>query len=237
MDTVAQTPKSTPLVKEHLAVLLREQIIDGRLAPGERIVEGRWAAQLGVSQGSVREALNILAAEGFVQKGAGHSARVTKLTTDDVTEIYQLRARLEGFAAGLLARQGAVLQELEEAVTRMHQAAEVGDMTALIDHDLHFHLLLCEKSANRFLFEHARRLLVPLFAFVQMRVHTNKQGPEPWKAIIPTHRQILDVIRLRDPYLAEQFVLRTTLQRFGNFAYEIWENQPIGGSSPAPKNG
>ncbi len=237
MTIAVSPPTSTPLLKEHLAALLREQIIQGHLAPGERIVEGRWAAQFEVSQGSVREALNILAAEGFVQKGAGHSARVTKLTAEDVTEIYQLRARLEGFAAGLLARNVPDLKELEESIAHMHQAANTGDMTALIDNDLRFHMLLCQTSGNRFLVEHARRLLVPLFAFVQMRVHTNKQGPEPWKAIIPVHRQILDAIRLGDPFLAEQFVMRTTLLRFGNFAYEIWENRPIGGSPPVPQAG
>lgn len=233
--TNSALPLPTILVKEHLAAMLREQIIHGRLAPGERIVEGRWATQFGVSQGSVREALNILANEGFVEKGAGHSARVTKLTAEDVAEIYQLRARLEGFAAGLLARSGSDLSELEEAIAKMHQAADAGDMTELIANDLRFHILLCEKSGNRFLVEHARRLLVPLFAFVQMRVHTNRQGPEPWKAIIPAHDQILNVIRLGDPFVAEQFVVRTTLQRFGNFAYDVWENRPIDPSSPGPK--
>lgn len=228
-------PLPPTLVKEHLAATLREQIIHGLLAPGERIVEGRWATQFGVSQGSVREALNILATEGFVEKGAGHSARVTKLTAEDVAEMYELRARLEGFAAGLLARNRSDLSELRESIVLMHQAAESGDMTALIANDLRFHMLLCEKSGNRFVFEHARRLLVPLFAFVQMRVHTNKQGPEPWKPIIPAHDEILDVIRLGDPFVAEQFVMRTTLQRFGNFAYDIWENRPVDASPPDPR--
>ena len=225
---MATLSKPAPLIKEHLAARLREQIVNGGVAPGERIVEGRWAAQCGVSQSSVREALNILAAEGFVQKGAGRSARVIKLTAEDVAEIYELRARLEGLAAGMLARQAPDLSELELAVAKMQQAADSADMTALIENDLRFHMLLCEKSGNRFLIEHARRLLVPLFAFIQMRVHTNKQGPAPWKAILPAHRDILEVIRLKDPSLAEAFVVRTTLLRFGNSAFEIWENRPVG---------
>jgi DNA-binding FadR family transcriptional regulator len=46
--------------------------------PGEKIVEGAWARQYGVAQLSIREALNILMAEGFVTKGHGRSARVLK---------------------------------------------------------------------------------------------------------------------------------------------------------------
>ena len=64
-------------MKDNLAAFFREEIVSGRLAPGEKIVEVRWAKKLGMSQTSVREALNILSAEGFVQKGSGRTAQVT----------------------------------------------------------------------------------------------------------------------------------------------------------------
>ncbi len=230
MNASSFAPQAATLIKEDLAAKLRAEIVSGQLIPGQAIVEADWAARFEVSQSSVREALHILAAEGFVQKGAGRSARVTKLTAEDVADIYELRARLEGMAAGLLARAKPALNEAHEIVVRMQQAVEAGDMTELIGNDLRFHMLLCEKCGNRFLFEHASRLLVPLFAFVQMRVHTTKQGPEPWKAIIPYHHQILEVVGVGEPFVAEQFVLRTTLQHFGKFAYDIWENRPMGGS-------
>jgi len=59
------------LLKESLAVQLREAILSGKLAPGEKIIERRWARELGAAQVSVREALNILIAEGFVTKATG----------------------------------------------------------------------------------------------------------------------------------------------------------------------
>ena len=46
------------LLKENIAVRLREEILAGRIAPGEKIVESRWARQYGVAQVSIREALN-----------------------------------------------------------------------------------------------------------------------------------------------------------------------------------
>src|SRR5271170_6274454 len=78
------------LVKDNLAAYFRQEIISGRLAPGEKIVEVKWAKLLKISQTSVREALNILLAEGFVQKGSGRTAQVTKLSDADVSHSYEL---------------------------------------------------------------------------------------------------------------------------------------------------
>ena len=68
------------LLKDNLATYFRDEIISGRLRPGEKVVEVSWAKELGTSQTSVREALNILSAEGFIQKGSGRTAQVTQLT-------------------------------------------------------------------------------------------------------------------------------------------------------------
>ena len=59
------------LVKNNLAEELRKEILSGSLKPGMRIVEGKWASKFGVAQGSIREAINILAQAGFVEQSAG----------------------------------------------------------------------------------------------------------------------------------------------------------------------
>src|SRR6267154_1189517 len=76
------------LLKESLATKLREEILAGRIAPGEKITEGRWARQFGVAQVSIREALNILTADGYVTKGHGRSARVLKLRDRVIFSIF-----------------------------------------------------------------------------------------------------------------------------------------------------
>jgi DNA-binding GntR family transcriptional regulator len=58
------------LVKNNLAERLRAEIISGSLPPGPRIVEGKWAPRFGVAQGSIREAINLLAQDGFVTKAS-----------------------------------------------------------------------------------------------------------------------------------------------------------------------
>src|ERR1700732_5624712 len=98
-------PESRGLLKENLAVQLREAILAGRILPGEKIIEGRWARQFGVAQVSIREALNILTTEGFVTKGHGRSARVVKLGDADITHIYEVRGVLEGLAARIITKR------------------------------------------------------------------------------------------------------------------------------------
>ena len=92
------------LIKNHLSDQLRAEILNGSLKPGGRIVEGKWAAKFGVAQASIREAINILAQEGFVTKAPGRSARVIHLSETDIGHIYQLRGAIEGLAARFAAQ-------------------------------------------------------------------------------------------------------------------------------------
>jgi DNA-binding GntR family transcriptional regulator len=87
---------STALVKDAVADRLRVEIASGALRPGIRIVEGYWARKFGVAQASIREAINLLAQEGFVTKASGRSARVVNLTEQDVLHIFQVRAPWKG---------------------------------------------------------------------------------------------------------------------------------------------
>lgn len=214
-------PTPPTLIKHSTADILRREILEGRLKPGQRIVEAKWATQLNVAQGSVREALNLLVAEGFVEKQSGRSARVLNLGEREIAQIYQLRSAIEGLAARLVTELGADLAGLEQSIAKMKAAAEKGDVQAVLAHDLEFHLLLCEKSGNRFLYEHARRLLVPFFAFVSIKVFTSPESIGAWKETIREHEQIVHFIRLQDPFVSEQCVARA-MHRFAAVGHSVW---------------
>lgn len=191
------------LIKESLAASLREEILTGRMRPGEPIVECKWAARLGAAQASVREAINILMAEGYVQKDSGRTARVTVLGTDDVRQIFELRLPLEVLAARLTAVQKLDLIDLEQTVHDMRSALECQNIRALYDRDLQFHLLICEKSGNRYIAPYVRRLIVPLFAFSAMRA---QDGTAAWQESLKAHQRILDALHTGDPDVAEREV-------------------------------
>src|ERR1700688_1042147 len=175
MDVPVKRPAPTPsasttLVKDSVADRLRAEIASGALRPGIRIIEGYWARRFGVAQASIREAINLLAQEGFVTKASGRSARVVNLTEQDVLQIYEMRGALEGLAARLLATRPHDVGPLEQAFEMMRRASRERRSAELIDADLKFHLELCRLSNNPYVNDHARKLLLPVFAFARIRV-------------------------------------------------------------------
>ncbi|WP_171905313.1 GntR family transcriptional regulator, partial [Cellulosimicrobium cellulans] len=79
--------------------VLRARIIDGSLAPGERLAEPVLADRLGVSRTPVREALRLLEAEALVVALPTGGVRVAPLDVADARRVYEVRARLEGLLA------------------------------------------------------------------------------------------------------------------------------------------
>jgi len=213
--------ESRALLKQSLATRLRDEILQGRIAPGQKIIEGRWARHFGVAQLSIREALNILAVEGFVTKRHGRSARVLSLTETDIIHIYQIRGALEGLAARIIAEHKLPLQDIESAMSAIQVAVASNDPLKVIDSIQRFHLCILEKTENPLLLDTGTRLIVPLLAFTRMRVQAKKLDASPWVPEVSNHQRILDAIRMGDPHLAEQIVVHIT-DLFLKAALAVW---------------
>jgi len=84
---------------------LRDMIVEGELAPGARIVEAELCEQLGISRTPLREALKVLASEGLVELLPHRGARVTEVRPEEVGELFEVVAGLEGLAAELAAER------------------------------------------------------------------------------------------------------------------------------------
>ena len=212
------------LLKHSLAEQLRTEILNGSLRPGTRIVEATWAARFGVAQASIREAVNILAHAGFVSKASGRSARVIHLSEDDVVHIYQLRGAVEGLAARLAAEARPNLNVLQATMDVMRESASAGNCEGLLDCDLLYHLELCELSGNPHVMQHARRILLPFFAFVRMRVSASGQETSAWDKDLEAHQRIIDLLREGEGEIAEQYV-KKAMERFSKTAYDNWEKR------------
>jgi DNA-binding GntR family transcriptional regulator len=213
--------KSKDLRKHEIAEQLRSEIVAGNLAPGEQISERTWASQFGVAQASIREAINILERDGFVTKESGRSARVVNLSEEDVFQLYQVRAGLEGTAGFLAASNGADVSRLQAIVDEMRAASNAHDSKALTDCDLQFHLELCRISGNGHLFNYAQKLLRPFFAFVRMRVSASGQGTLAWEQDVDAHQRIVDLIRDQEAELTEHYV-KKSMTRFASTARRNW---------------
>jgi DNA-binding GntR family transcriptional regulator len=212
------------LLKHSVAERLRKEIVNGSLQPGTRIVEAKWATEFGVAQASIREAVNILAQAGFVSKASGRSARVIHLSEDDVAHIYQLRGAVEGLAARLAAATKPNLNVLQATMDVMRESASAGNCEGLLDCDLLYHLELCELSGNPYVIQHARRILLPFFAFVRMRVTASGQETSAWHRDLEAHQRIIDLLREGEGEVAEQYV-KKAMERFAKTAYDNWEKR------------
>lgn len=194
------------LVKDSVAWHIRDEIISGRLAPGDSIVEAQWARKLNVAQASIRAALNILESEGFVQQG-GRSLTVTAMSPDDIAHTFQVRTELEAFGARLVASRGPDLSELDQIVADMRSAVECRNLQAFYERDLRFHLTLCRLAGNPVLEQILKRLLIPLFAFVVMRTHdTMDDSDSRWTGSVAKHEQIVKYLRAGSPERVEEEV-------------------------------
>jgi DNA-binding GntR family transcriptional regulator len=91
---------------------IRRNIVEGRYRPGQRLIEQRIAEELELSRTPVREALRMLQSEGLVRVEPNRGAAVRRLTVDDIADLYDFRARLEGYAAEL-ASQRATADQLD----------------------------------------------------------------------------------------------------------------------------
>ena len=91
---------------------LRGRVLSGSLAPGERLGETELAVELGMSRTPIREALRMLAAEGLVEITSNRGARVTQWSIEELRNVFEIRIRLEGYAARLAAER-ATTQQIE----------------------------------------------------------------------------------------------------------------------------
>lgn len=199
MSKPANAFAGNPLIKDTIAARFREEILAGILSPGQPLVEGKWAVQLGVAQSSIRAALHILESEGFVERGRGRSVRVLSIPMESVAHCFEVRGALETLAARLVAERQPDLSELDQLVSDMRSAVRCKNLPAFYERDLRFHLALCEKSGNPVLTQMLRRLLIPLFTFVIARTHEKMGAAGRWTRSICQHERILAVIRQGDP--------------------------------------
>lgn len=97
---------AAPLRQQVLA-LLREEILEGRRPPGERLLESDLCTAFGVSRTVVREVLRQLESESLISVIPGRGPIVAVLTKRDIESLYEVRASLEGLAASLFARRAS----------------------------------------------------------------------------------------------------------------------------------
>jgi DNA-binding GntR family transcriptional regulator len=177
---------------------LRQQIVHGERHPGDRIVELEIAAQLGVSQGTVREALQRLESEGLVERQSRTATYVTDFSIAEMYELSMVRTQVEGFTFRRAAARITDEQcdELQNLVEQLRAAARRKDLVAVEKIDMHFHQRICELAGSRILL----RIWLPLFTQLQRFIAQAHHRYFPdMSEIADGHQALVDALRTRDP--------------------------------------
>lgn len=115
-----------------IARTIKQQIMEGRWAPGTRLTERALCDFTGASRSSVREALQLLQQEGFIEIRPNQGVRVAALDAREAADIYQVRSVLEGLAARNFINMATAIQRdaLNRALQELEQAIEKEDIAA-----------------------------------------------------------------------------------------------------------
>jgi len=200
METVAND--RIDVVRRHsLTALVRDEIerhiVDGKLAPGDKLNEAEWAAKLQVSRGPVREAFRALEQAGLVRNEKNRGVFVRKVSLAEADEIYAVRAVLEEAACRLLATRidAAQLAALRAHVDAMRAALDDGDQDAYAHANLAFHDAIVAMAGNGKLYETYRKLVGELSLFRRAALDAHADST---KRSLAEHRAIVTALAARD---------------------------------------
>jgi GntR family transcriptional regulator of vanillate catabolism len=142
---------------KNVALRLREMILRGDLAPGERLAELTLAERLGVSRTPIRQALPALAREGLLAAAGRRGYVVRSFSPQDVLDAIETRGLLEGLAARRVAERGAGSELLEKLKTCLAEGDSIlgkrrfesADEQHYSEMNGRFHALIVEGAASR----------------------------------------------------------------------------------------
>jgi DNA-binding GntR family transcriptional regulator len=190
-------------LRERALVALRSAITSGRYRPGDHLGEVELATHLGVSRGTVREALRHLQQEGLVTPGNRGMLRVNTISPTEVRELFRVRAALESLAVTEIIRSAdpsRAVAALRDALKGMETVE--GDFEAKLEADLGFHLLLCTLSGNSMLVEAWRYLE----GRIRVTIMNYESDEKPTMMSRNRHSPIVDAIERGDVDAAVQVV-------------------------------
>lgn len=197
---------------------IRRRIVEGDHAPGSRLIEQRLAEHYACSRTPVREAVRRLDAEGLVVVEPNRGARVRPLTDAEIADLYDVRARLEGYAAALAAtrHEHGELLGLRRALDRFDRAADAG-RTSRDDRSVVREL---EDANAEF---HDQLLAMSRHSRIRTLVHAAVDAPLVFRALqrfdpselersAQFHHLVADAVAARDAGRAERLMIEHILQ-------------------------
>ena len=189
-------------LREVVYETLRDAIRNGSLTPGERLMEIQLAEELGVSRTPVREAIRKLELERFVVMLPRRGTYVANLSLKDINEVFEIRAALDGLAAGLAAERitEEELEQMERLLVEIADCIEQHNNQKIVEADEAFHDILYRASRNERLVGIICNLREQFTRFRSVSINY----PGRLQNTLEEHRQLVEAIAQRNPEAAQQ---------------------------------
>lgn len=189
-----------PSLPEHVGEILECEILEGELAPGERVTEEGLAARIGVSRTPVREALLRLESQGLVLRRRGRGITVAELTTfEEAGVLYRVRAAVESYLAARAASRAddelvGTLEELQREYRSV--VADDFDEGGLAD------IVRLDSDMHWTIYHHADSDLTSIvsqyWGRVQRELYARVYRADYPKLLASQHDDLLDALAERD---------------------------------------
>ena len=213
--------RQTALVRsslpEGIRAALREQILSGELAMGERLTEQGIAEAMGTSAGPVREAFASLTYEGLLISLPHRGTFVSSISQQEARGAYAVRRRLEPYAFELAAARltAAVVAQMQGTLDEFAAAARQADYATMIGLDMRFHGLFFAESGNP--------LLAAVWPLIEgtIRKFVAVAGPQydpDYDDLARRHQLLLDNVLAGD--------MKAVAKELAQHGEDIWRNLP-----------
>jgi DNA-binding GntR family transcriptional regulator len=152
--------KNTKTIRKRIYEHLREQLLNGEIAPLEHLIEAKIAKEIGTSRTPVREALHSLELEGLIESIPRVGYVVKPINEQEVGEICEIRMAIEGVAARWAMEKAhkKLIEELKKNISISDEKVSKGDVKAFVDMDAQFHEIISKFSGSKRLRELAQTL-------------------------------------------------------------------------------
>ncbi|MBD2872522.1 GntR family transcriptional regulator [Paenibacillus arenilitoris] len=176
--------------KERTLSQLQKWIIDGTLQPGEKLNDAELAGALGVSRTPVREAFQLLEAQGLIQTFPGKETKVMPLAKEDIVQLYAPLTALHALAAELAAGNARHEQliELRELNDRFKYAFASDRLYEAMEFDEKFHETILQIAGNPYIVSFSASLQLHIrrykYIFLKRPIWESKTAGEDHEAIV-----------------------------------------------------
>jgi GntR family transcriptional regulator of vanillate catabolism len=228
-------------------VRIREMILHGELAPGQRVREVELASKLGVSRTPVRESLPILAQEGMLTQLDTRGFVVRAFTPQEIMDAIDVRGVLEGLAARMLAEQGPPRRLIQSLSDCLREGDEIFAKRHMVESDearygemnKQFHSLIVQGAGSKVIADAIERNGRIPFAAAHAIAFDNLDLPRMYDSLSYAHRQHHAIVQALENGEGERVAALMYEHAYEtkssiNIARKPWRSGPEDGGRPSP---